>query len=60
MQIPYDMLSDYCKKIDNEYGLKVDDMMKLVPNLGDKTKHVLHYKNIQLHFSLLMKLKKNS
>ena len=52
------MLSDYCKKIDNEYGIKVDDMIKLVPNLGDKTKHVLHYRNIQLHFSLLMKLKK--
>ena len=54
------MLSDYSKKIDNEYGIKVDDMMKLVPNLGDKTKYVLHYRNIQLHFSLLMKLKKNS
>ena len=31
---------------------------KLVPNLIDKTKYVLHYRNLQLYFSFGMKLKK--
>ena len=33
-------------------------MNKLVPNLGNKSKYVLHYKNLQLHLSLGMKLTK--
>ena len=41
------MLSDYCKKIADEYGIKVGDVMKLIPNLGGKTNNVLHYKNLQ-------------
>ena len=46
LAIPYDMLSDYCKKIAERYGMKVGDVMKLVPNLGDKTNYVLHCKNL--------------
>ena len=30
--------------------------MKLIPNLGDKTKYVVHYSNLQLHLALGMKL----
>ena len=30
--------------------------MKLIPNLGDKTNYVLHYRNLQLQLSLGMKL----
>ena len=30
--------------------------MKLIPNLGDKTNCVLHYRNLQLQLSLGMKL----
>ena len=30
LAIPYDMLSDYCKKIADEYGIKVGDVMKLI------------------------------
>ena len=52
------MLSDYCKKISDEYRIKVGDVMKLVPNLGDKTNYVLHYRNLQLYLSLGMKLRK--
>ena len=33
-------------------------MNKLVPNLGNKSKYVLHYKNLQLYLSLGMKLTK--
>ena len=56
--IPYDMLSDYCKKIADEYGIKVGDVKKLIPNLGNKTNYVLYYKNLQLYLSLGMKLTK--
>ena len=56
--IPYDMLSDYCKKIADEYGIKIGDFEKLITNLGDKTNYMLHYRNLQLHLSLGMKLTK--
>ena len=46
------------KKIADEYEIKVGDVMKLIPNLGNKTNYVLHYKNLQLHLSLGMKLTK--
>ena len=52
------MLSDYCKKIADEYGIKVGDVKKLIPNLGDKTIYAFHYRNIQLCFSLGIKLTK--
>ena len=54
--IYYDMLSDYCKKIADEYEIKVGDVIKLIPNLGNKTNCVLHYRNIQLYLFLGMKL----
>ena len=60
LAIPYDMLPDYCKKIPDEYGIKVGDAKKLVPNLGNKTKCIVHYRNSQLHLSLGMKLTENS
>ena len=56
--IPYDMLWNFCKKIADKYGIKVRDVMNLVPNLGDKTNYVLHYRNLQLYLSLRMKLTK--
>ena len=54
----YDMLSDYCKKIVDKHGKKVDDAKKLLPNLGNKTNYVLHYRNLLLYLSLGMKLTK--
>ena len=45
LAIPYDMLSDCCK-IADEYRIKVDDIMKLIPNLGGKTNYVLHCKTL--------------
>ena len=52
------MLSDYCKKIADEYGIKFGDVEKLIPNLGDKTNYMLHYINLQLRLPLGMKLTK--
>ena len=40
------MLSKYCKKIADKYEIKVGDVKKLIPNLGNRTKHVTHYKNL--------------
>ena len=37
---------------------EIGDVMKLIPNLGDKTNYVLHYRNLQLYLSLGMKLTK--
>ena len=52
------MLSKYCKKIADKYEIKVGDVKKLIPNLGNKTNYVVHYKNLQLYLSLGMKLTK--
>ena len=45
-------------KVADKYDIKVGDVKKLVPNLGNKTKYVLHCRNLQLHLSLWMKLTK--
>ena len=52
------MLSKYCKEIADEYDIKVGDVKKQIPNLGNKTKYVVHYRNLQLYLSLGMKLTK--
>ena len=51
-------MSDYCKRFADECEIKVGYVKKSIPNLGDKTNYVVHYKNLQLHFSLGMKLTK--
>ena len=52
------MLSDYCKKDTDGYEIKVGDVKKLIPNLGNKANYVLHYRNLQLYLSFGMKLTK--
>ena len=51
-------MSDYCKKIADEYEIKVGDVEKLILNLGNKTNYLLHYRNLQLYLFLRMKLTK--
>ena len=58
LAIPYEILSNYCENITNKYGIKVGDVKKLIPNLGNKTNYVIHYRNLQLHLPLGMKLTK--
>ena len=50
------MLSNYCSNIANKYDIKTGCVNKLVPNLGNKSKYCLHYRNLQLYSSLAMKL----
>ena len=52
------MLSKYCSETAKKYGIKIGGVNKLVPNLGNKSKYVVHYRNLQLYFSLGMKLTK--
>ena len=52
-KIPYDMLSDYCKKIADKYEIKVGDVKNLISNLANKTKYALHYRNLQLYLSVV-------
>ena len=53
-----DMLSKYCKKIADKYEIKVGDVKKLIPNLGNKTNYAVHCRNLQLYLFLGMKLTK--
>ena len=56
--ISRNMLSKYCFNIANKYGIKISGVNELVPNLGNKSKCVVHYKNLQLYLSLGMNLTK--
>ena len=56
LAVSNNMLSTYCKKIADEYDIKVGNVKKLIPNLNNETKYVLHYRNLQLYLSLGMKL----
>ena len=50
------MFSKYCKKNADKYEIKVGDVKKIIPNLGNKTNYVFNYRNLQLYLSLRMKL----
>ena len=52
------MVSNYCKKIADKYGIKVVDVKKIISDLGNKTNYVVHYRNLQLCLSLGMRLTK--
>ena len=56
VEINHNMLSNYCSNIANKHDLKVGGVNKLVPNLNNKSKYVLHYNYFQLYLSLVIKL----
>ena len=58
LEINQNMLPKYCSNIANKYGIKISGVNKLVRNLGNKSKYVVHYRNLQLYLSLEMKLTK--
>ena len=58
LAVTNDMLSKYCTEIADKYDIKVGDVKKLIPNLRNNTKYVLHYRNLQLYLSLGIKLTK--
>ena len=58
MKVTPDMLSPYCKNIQEQFGITVEQVAKLIPTLSSKKNYVLHYRNLQLYLSLGLKLKK--
>ena len=51
-------MSKNYRNIADEYDTKIGGVNKLVPNLGNKSKYVLHCKSLELYLSLGMKLTK--
>ena len=57
MAVTKEMMSPYQQKLIDELGVSIS-CEKLVPNLMDKSRYVLHYRNLQLYLSLGMKITK--
>ena len=53
-----DILSSYSKRLKDKFDMGRSKVPKLIPNLMDKTKYVVHYRNLQLYLQLGLKLKK--
>ena len=49
LKINQNMLSKYYSDIANKYGVKIGEVDKLIPNLGNKKNYVIHYRNLQLY-----------
>ena len=58
MKVTPDMLSPYCKNIQEQFGITIEQVAELIPSLSSKKNYVLHYRNLQLYLSLGLKLKK--
>ena len=58
LAVSSDMLSKYCKEIADNCEIKVCDVKKLIPNLGNKTNYLFYYKKLQLYLCLGNKLTK--
>ena len=56
LEINQNMLSKYCSNIADKYRIKIDFVNNLITNLGNESKYVLHYRNLQWYLSLEMKL----
>ena len=51
------MLSEYQLKIADFYNIPIGKVKKLVPNLFDKERYLIHYENFQLYLRLGLKQK---
>ena len=59
MVVQKEWMSDYQQELLG-VGVAPTEVEKLVPNLRDKERYVLHYRNLQLYLSLGMRVKKVS
>ena len=59
-RIKREMLSEYQLKIADLYNISIGNIKKLVPNVFDKEKYVIHYGNLQPYLRLGLKRKKNT
>ena len=60
IEIKSEMLSEYQLKIADLYDISTGNVRKLIPNLFDKEKYVIHYENLKLYLRLGLKLKNTS
>ena len=58
MIITHEMLAPYQQQLKEDLGYKPARVEKLVPNLWDKTKYPIHYRNLKQNLALGMRLKK--
>ena len=58
LRVSSDMLSRYSSSISNKYGIKVGEVNKVIPNVSNKKKCTIHYRNLQLYLPLRMKATK--
>ena len=58
IEIKREMLCEYQLKIADLYNIPIENVKKLVPNLFEKEKYVIHYENLKLYLRLGLKLKK--
>jgi len=58
MTIPAAWMSDYQRALMNELGSKFTECTKLVPNLHQKKRYIVHYRNLKLYHSLGMQVTK--
>ena len=56
VEVKYEILSKYCKDIVDRYNIKVGGVRKLIPNLNNRIRHVVHYRNLIYYLPLGMKL----
>lgn len=58
VKVGNDMLSDYAKSLKNSMNMKGVIVEKLVPNLNNKTKYVVHYRNLQYYLQKGLRITK--
>ena len=58
MKVTKDMLSPYCESEKEKFNISIGQVHKLIPVLNKKERCVLHYRNLQLHTDLGLKVKK--
>ena len=56
MKVTKDVLSPYCKNIQEKFGITIGQVAKLTPTLAENNNYVLHYRNLQLYLSLGLRL----
>ena len=56
IKVQKEMLSQYCERIREKYGITIGQVRKVISTLKDKNNYVLHYRNLQLHLDLGLKI----
>ncbi len=56
MYIKYEDLCPYCKHLAEQFNIKMNKVQKLVNNLCDKTKYVVHYRVLKGHTKVNIEL----